>query len=100
MIIAAIASAGAVLFTMYDPGEDKGTLILRTLKMFKEEKVNLTIPYYWQAVKKTEASICLNKISTMCTKWYFLPHKIKTFLGVHASKPTYYWLEPKVKNAP
>ena len=46
MITAAIASAGAVLFTMYDPGEDKGGLILRALKMCKEEKVNLTIPYY------------------------------------------------------
>ena len=27
MIIAAIASVGAVLFTMYDPGEDKGRLV-------------------------------------------------------------------------
>ena len=27
MVIAAIASAGAVLFTMYDPGEDKGRLV-------------------------------------------------------------------------
>ena len=27
MIIAAIASAGAVLFTMYDPGQDKGRLV-------------------------------------------------------------------------
>ena len=28
MIIAAIASVGAVLFTMYDPGEDKGRLVI------------------------------------------------------------------------
>ena len=28
MIIAAIASVGAVLFTMYDPGEDKGVFVL------------------------------------------------------------------------
>ena len=27
MIVAAIASVGAVLFTMYDPGEDKGRLV-------------------------------------------------------------------------
>lgn len=27
MIIAAIASVGAVLCTMYDPGEDKGTFV-------------------------------------------------------------------------
>lgn len=65
MITAAIASAGAVLFTMYDPGEDKGRLILRALKMCKEEKVNLTIPYYWQAVKKTEASVCLKKFQQL-----------------------------------
>ncbi|XP_020616372.1 organic cation transporter protein-like isoform X1 [Orbicella faveolata] len=31
MIIAAIASAGAVLFTMYDPGEDKGFMVGRII---------------------------------------------------------------------
>ena len=101
MITAAIASAGAVLFTMYDPGEDKGGLILRALKMCKEEKVNLTIPYYWQAVKKTEASICLKKFQ-QCVRnsISYPPKKIKNSLGVHASKPTYYWLGPTVKIAP
>ena len=31
MFIAAIASAGAVLCTMYDPGDDKGMLVLLNL---------------------------------------------------------------------
>lgn len=89
MIIAAIASAGAVLFTMYDPGEDKGRLILRTLKMSKGEKVNLSILYYWQEVKKTEASICLKKFQQCERNGISYPPKLKLSWGcVPPNRPT------------